>query len=115
MVVAGVIGAGLVWGWLLVLFVDKPATAVRTNTDEPAKPSSSKVFLYLNRFLATWQRERRPYLNVLALVLFTVWFAWVVYKLTSATLLIPFFIALILAFAIHFTWRQQLRRAQKSS
>ena len=83
MIVAGMIGAGLVWGWLLVLLVTRPPL-------------------------------QRPYLNLIAVAFFTGWFAWLIYALTSVAMLFPFFIALIIAFIIHFAWRQRLRRAQQS-
>ena len=35
-------------------------------------------------------------------------------RLTSVAMLFPFFIALIIAFIIHFAWRQRLRRAQQT-
>jgi hypothetical protein len=114
-IVAGIVGAGLVWGWLLVLFVDQRPVRVRSQNDANSADSSSKFVRYLKAFIEKWQTERRPYLNLLAVAIFTLWFAWLVYALTSATMLIPFFIALIIAFSVHFAWRQQLRQAQNSS
>ena len=81
MIVAGMIGAGLVWGWLLVLLVARPPL-------------------------------RRPFLNLIAVAIFTSMFAWLIYTLSNTTMLIPFFAALIFAFIIHFAWRQRLRQAQ---
>ncbi len=115
MIVAGIIGAGLVWGWLLVLFVDRRSARTRSPQVATAETSSSRFVRWFKLFLEKWQTERRPYLNLIAAAIFTSWFAWLVYALTNATMLIPFFIAFIIAFFIHFAWRQQLRRAQKSS
>lgn len=115
MIIAGIIGAGLVWGWLLVLFVDQRPVRGSAQQNADAEDSDSKLVRFLKTFMKKWQTERRPYLNLLAAAIFTSWFAWLVYALTSATMLIPFFIAFIIAFFIHFAWRQQLRRAQKSS
>jgi Flp pilus assembly protein TadB len=114
-VVAGIVGAGLVWGWLLVLFIDQPSIKKRSQKGAAAENSSSKWIGWLEAFVEKWQTERRPYLNLLAVTIFTGWFAWLIYILTHATLLIPFFIALIIAFSVHFAWRQQLRQARKSS
>ncbi len=116
MVVVGVIGAGLVWGWLLVLFVDQRPVRLRSpQKDAGAEAIPSKFVRFLTAFVEKWQMERRPYLNLLAVAIFTAGFAWLIYTLTNATLLIHFFIALVLTFLIHFAWRQQLRRAQNSS
>lgn len=115
MVTAGVVGAGFVWGWFLVLLVARPAAGKRSLPAESAQEGASKLVRWFSAFLLKWQTERRPYLNLIAVAIFTSWFAWLVYTLTSATLLIPFFIALITAFSIHFAWLQQLRRAKNSS
>ena len=115
MVIAGIIGAGLMWGWFLVLLVDQRPVRVRTPQQSEAENSPSKLKQFLAAFIAQWQTERRPYLNLLAVAIFTSWFAWLIYHLTSVRLLIPFFVALIAAFSIHFAWRQQLRRANKRS
>ena len=115
LVIAGIVGAGLVWGWLLVLFVDQRPVPARSQPLETAEESASKGVRWLKTFIKKWQTERRPYLNLLAVAIFTGWFAWLIYTLTRATLLIPFFIALIFTFSVHFAWRQQLRRARKSS
>ena len=115
MIVAGIIGAGLVWGWLLVLFVDQRPIRPRSQQDANAAEGASRIVRYLQAFIAKWQTERRPYLNLLAVAIFTIWFAWLIYALTNATMLIPFFISLIIAFSIHFAWRQQLRQAQNGS
>ncbi|MBK8903152.1 MAG: hypothetical protein IPM53_18340 [Anaerolineaceae bacterium] len=115
MIVAGIVGAGLVWGWLLVMFVDQRPNRVRTQPEAEAENSSSRLVRYLKTFMHKWQTERRPYLNLLAVALFTSWFAWLIYSFTGAALLIPFFIALIITFAIHLTWRQRLRQVRKSS
>ncbi|GJM42817.1 MAG: hypothetical protein DHS20C20_30990 [Ardenticatenaceae bacterium] len=111
LVFAGIVGAGLVWGWLIVLFVDQPSNRLRSQKKADAENGSSRWIRWLKSFVKKWQEEGRPYLNLLAVAIFTGWFAWLVYTLTSATLLIPFFIALILTFSVHFAWRQQLRRA----
>lgn len=76
--VLGSIGIGLVWGWLLVLLVNRPP-------------------------------HRRPYINLLVVVIFTVWLAWLLYALTAVPALVTFFLALILAFSVHFAWLHQLR------
>ena len=115
MLIAGIVGAGLVWGWLLVLFVDQRPTRVRAQDPEAAEDNSSKLIRWLKIFLQKWQTERRPYLNLLAVAIFTGWFAWLIYTLTTANLLIPFFISLTLTFAIHFAWRQQLRQMRNNS
>lgn len=115
MIVAGIIGAGLVWGWLLVLFVDQRPVRERSAQTGEAEGASSSVVRWFKAFLEKWQTERRPYLNLLATAIFTIWFAWLIYSFTSAALLIPFFTALIIAFSVHFAWRQQLRRTQSRS
>lgn len=115
MIVAGIVGAGLVWGWLLVLFVDQRPVRKRAEENAVAKKSAARLVRWLKSFLVKWQTERRPYLNLLAVAIFISWFVWLIYALTGATLLIPFFIACIIAFSVHFAWRQQLRRAQNSS
>ena len=115
MIVAGIVGAGLVWGWLLVLFVDQRPDRTRAQNNADAETSASRWVRWLQAFVEKWQTERRPYLNLLAVAIFTGGFAWLIYAFTSATLLIPFFIALVIAFSVHFAWRQQLRRAQNSS
>ncbi|GJM41299.1 MAG: hypothetical protein DHS20C20_15810 [Ardenticatenaceae bacterium] len=115
MIFAGIVGAGLVWGWLLVLFVDQRPQRTRTEPEPKADDKSSKGIQYFKLFLQKWQTERRPYLNILAVVIFTLWFAWLIYALTTTTQLIIFFIALIIAFSIHFGWRQQLRQNKKST
>jgi preprotein translocase subunit YajC len=114
-VFAGIIGAGLVWGWLLVLFVDQRPQRTRTQPEAETEDNSSKPIQYLKAFLTKWQTERRPYLNLLAVTIFTIWFAWLIYAFTNTTQLIFFFVAVIIAFLIHFAWRQQLRQAQKNS
>lgn len=76
--VLGSIGIGLVWGWLLVLLVNRPP-------------------------------RQRPYRNLLAVAIFTVGLAGLLYVLTAVPALIAFFLALILAFSIHFAWLHQLR------
>ncbi|MCB8978845.1 MAG: hypothetical protein H6657_15620 [Ardenticatenaceae bacterium] len=114
MIFAGIVGAGLMWGWLLVLFVDQRPNRTRAQPEAEAEDSSSKFVRYLNAFIKKWQTERRPYLNLLAVTLFTSWFAWVIYSIVGATLLVPFFIASIIAFAVHLIWRQRLRQLQKS-
>lgn len=111
MIFAGIVGVGLVWGWLLVLFVDQRPRRARTQP-EPEE-NASKLITYFKLFLQTWQVERRPYLNLIAVAIFTLWFAWLIYAFTNITQLIFFFIALIIAFSIHFAWRQQLRQNQK--
>lgn len=115
MVFAGIVGAGLVWGWLLVLFVDQRPHRTRTQPEPEAEDNSSKFVRYFKQFMQKWQRERRPYLNLIAVAIFTIWFAWLIYAFTNTTQLIFFFIAVIIAFLIHFAWRQQLRRAQQRS
>ena len=116
MVVAGIIGAGLVWGWLLVLLLARPKAGSRApQPTQPGEAPTSKWAAWFKSFLVKWQTERRPYLNLIAVAVFTIWFAWLIYAFTNATLLIPFFIALIIAFSLHFAWRQQLRRSQKES
>ncbi|WP_420641673.1 hypothetical protein [Candidatus Leptofilum sp.] len=113
MIFAGIIGAGLVWGWLLVLLVDQRPLKTRTQPETDAESDSSKLVHYLKLFLHKWQTERRPYLNIIAVAIFTIWFAWLIYAFTSTTQLILFFVALIIAFSIHLAWRQQLRQNQK--
>ncbi|WP_420629737.1 hypothetical protein [Candidatus Leptofilum sp.] len=113
MIFAGIVGAGLVWGWLLVLFVDQRPLRTRTQPEPETKSKFSKLVHYFKLFLQKWQVERRPYLNLLAVAIFTIWFAWLIYSFTSTVQLIIFFVALIIAFAIHFAWRQQLRQNQK--
>ena len=115
MTIAGIVGAGLVWGWLLVLLVDQRPRRTRTQPDAEVADGRSQLVRALEAFVKKWQTERRPYLNLLAVTLFTGWFAWVVYSFNGATLLIPFFMALILTFAIHLIWRQRLRQGQKRS
>ncbi len=115
MIVAGIIGAGLVWGWLLVLLVDQRPVRERSPQKAEAAGDSSRVLRWFKAFLQKWQTERRPYFNLLAVAIFTGWFAWLIYAFTSATRLIPFFIALVFAFSVHFAWRQQLRRVQQRS
>lgn len=115
MVIAGIIGAGLVWGWFLVLLVDQRPVRVPTSQKSKADSSPSPLKKFLIAFVAKWQGEKRPYLNLLAVTIFTAWFAWLIYSFTDATSLIPFFIALTLSFLVHFAWRQQLRRGRKSS
>ncbi len=110
---AGIVGAGLVWGWLLVLFVDQRSVRTRTQREPEAEETPSKLVQFLKQFLQTWQVERRPYLNLLAVAIFTIWFAWLIHAFTGTTQLIFFFIALIIAFSIHFAWRQQLRQRKK--
>jgi len=112
---AGIVGAGLVWGWLLVLFVDQHPARRHSPKKADAENVASKLVRFLNSFTEKWQMERRPYLNLLAVAIFTSGFAWLIYTFTDATLLIPFFVAFIVAFSVHFAWRQQLRRAQNSS
>ena len=114
MIFAGIVGAGLVWGWLLVLFVDQRPNRTRTQPEAEAEGNSSKVVRYIKAFIKKWQTERRPYLNLLAVTLFTSWFAWLVYSFTGATFLVPFFIAVVLSFVIHLIWRERLRQLQKS-
>ena len=115
MIVAGIVGAGLVWGWLLVLLVDQRPARVRSQNAADAEESASRIVRFLKAFIEKWQTERRPYLNLLAVAIFTAWFAWLIYALTSVIMLIPFFIAFIIAFSVHFAWRQQLRQAQNRS
>lgn len=115
MTVAGIVGAGLVWGWLLVLFVDQRPNRARTEPPAAAADGRSQLVRTLDSFVKKWQTERRPYLNLLAVALFTSWFAWLIVSFTGVKLLIPFFIALILTFAIHLIWRQRLRQGQKRS
>jgi hypothetical protein len=112
---AGIVGAGLVWGWLLVLFVDQRPLRLRSRPKAETENSASNVVVYLKSFLQRWQTERRPYLNLLAVAIFTIWFAWLIYAFTNTTQLIIFFVALISAFLIHFAWRQQLRQKQKNT
>lgn len=112
MIVAGIVGAGLVWGWLLVLFVDQRPNRAHTQPPAEGADGRSKLVRTLDLFVKKWQTERRPYLNLLAVALFTSWFAWLIVSFTGANSLIPFFIAFIISFAIHLAWRQRLRRAQ---
>ena len=114
MIFAGIVGAGLVWGWLLVLFVDQRPLRTRTQAEPEAEEESSKLVQYLKQFIQTWQVERRPYLNLLAVAIFTIWFAWLIHTFTGTTQLIFFFIALIIAFLVHFAWRQQLRQRKNA-
>lgn len=114
-IVAGIVGAGLMWGWLLVLFVDQRPIRVRSQPEAGVTDGRSHLIRYLDAFVKKWQTERRPYLNLLAVALFTSWFAWLIYSFTNATSLIPFFIASIISFAIHLIWRQRLRQIQKRS
>lgn len=111
MIFAGIVGAGLVWGWLLVLFVDQRPR--RTRTQPTVEDNDAKLIGYLKAFLQKWQGERRPYLNLIAVTIFTAWFAWLIYAFTNTTQLISFFVALIIAFTVHFAWRQQLHQNQK--
>lgn len=115
MIFAGMVGAGFVWGWLLVLFVDQRPTRKRSAKKAEAENSPSRFVRFLKAFIEKWQTERRPYLNLLAVAIFTGWFAWLIYLLAGAALLIPFFIALIITFSVHFAWRQRLRRARQAS
>ena len=115
MVIAGIIGAGLMWGWFLVLLVDQRPVRVRASQKSEAESSTSPLKKFFIAFIAKWQTERRPYLNFLAVAIFTAWFAWLIYSFTDATSLVPFFIALTLSFLVHFAWRQQLRRRRRSS
>lgn len=115
MIIAGIVGAGLMWGWLLVLFVDQRPNRTRTQPEAEVEDSSSKLVRYLKVFIKKWQTERRPYLNLLAVALFTSWFAWLIYSYTNATSLIPFFIASIISFALHLIWRQRLRQMPERS
>lgn len=115
MIVAGIIGAGLVWGWLLVLLVDQRPVRERSPQKGEVADDSSRVRRWFKAFLQKWQTERRPYLNLLAVAIFTGWFAWLIYAFAGAALLVPFFIALIISFAVHFGWRQQLRQTRQSS
>ncbi|MCA9916939.1 MAG: hypothetical protein KC445_03260 [Anaerolineales bacterium] len=112
MIFAGIVGAGLVWGWLLVLLVDQRPQRLRAEPMPEAEGKSSKFVAYLQQFLQKWQAERRPYLNLIAIAIFTLWFAWLIYAFTSTIQLIFFFVALIIAFSVHFAWRQQLRQNQ---
>ena len=115
MLIAGIVGAGLVWGWLLVIIVDQRPARGRAQPTESAEDNETKLVRGLKAFMVKWQTERRPYLNLLAVAIFTGWFAWIIYTLTRATLLIPFFIALIFTFSVHFAWRQQLRQMRNNS
>ncbi len=115
MVAAGIIGAGLVWGWLLVLFVDQRPVRARPQHNSGAEENANKFVRWLKLFLEKWQTERRPYLNLLAVTLFTSGFAWLIYALTDTRQLLPFFISLTIAFSIHFAWRQKLRRVSNDS
>lgn len=115
MVIAGIIGAGLMWGWYLVLLVDQRPVRIRNQKKGEAENSASPFKQFLSVFVEKWQVERRPYLNLLAVTIFTAWFAWLIYAFTDAPSLIPFFVALTLSFLTHFSWRQQLRRRQKSA
>lgn len=114
-IIAGIVGAGLVWGWLLVLLVDQRPQRVRTQPPAEAEDGRTPLVRTLDAFLKKWQTERRPYLNLLAVALFTSWFAWLIVSFNDATMLIPFFIALVLTFAIHLIWRERLRQRQKRS
>jgi Flp pilus assembly protein TadB len=113
--IAGIVGAGLVWGWLLVLLVDQRPNRARPQPPAEAADGRSQLVRRLDAFVKKWQTERRPYLNLLAVALFTSVFAWLIYTLNGATLLIPFFLALIMTFAIHLIWRERLRQGQKRS
>lgn len=113
MTIAGIVGAGLVWGWLLVLLVDQRPNRARPQLPDEGEDGRSQLVRALDAFVKKWQTERRPYLNLLAVALFTSAFAWLIFSLNGATMLIPFFMALVLTFAIHLIWRERLRQGQK--
>lgn len=115
MTIAGIVGAGLVWGWLLVLLVDQRPNRARPQLPDEGEDGRSQLVRALDAFVKKWQTERRPYLNLLAVALFTSAFAWLIVSFTGVNSLIPFFIAFIISFAIHLAWRQRLRQAQKRS
>lgn len=115
MIIAGIVGAGLVWGWLLVLFVDQRPHRARTQPPAEAEDGNARLVRYLKAFVQKWQTERRPYLNLIAVALFTSWFAWLIVSFNGANSLIPFLIAFIISFAIHLAWRQRLRQRRKRS
>ena len=114
-VIAGTVGAGLMWGWLMVLYIDRFSQEMPVPNPNSDKKPPAWLGGVLNFLAALIKKVKRPYLNLIAVAIFSSGFAWLIYTLSDATMLIPFFMALILAFSVHFAWRQRLRRAQRSS